>query len=138
MRRLGKRRAISAAYQVYCGKKLEGAHDAKADAEAALEVLLAQVERYHKRPDRPDLPADAQGLHDFCQASDPKNVDSKGKFAWRFGSASFNFGKHQTRTLEDVARIDRSYLEFLARGDNPELAEICRKALAGDFPKKPA
>lgn len=129
-------RSLSAAVQFYCGKTLEHAHNARADAEASLDVLLAQVERYGGTAVA-RLPCDVQGLHEFCNTTDPRNVDAKGKFVWRHGVATFNFGKHQTRSLEDVVRIDRSYLEWLAKAESTpnDVVEICRKALAGRFPQ---
>lgn len=133
-------RTLAAAYAFYCGKRLEHAHNALADAEASLEVLLAQVGHYQGRPDRPDLPEDLAGLAEFCGAgADAKNVDSRGKFVWRHGQATFNFGKHQTKSLQDVVRLDRAYVEWLACGEasTPEVSEICRKALGGEFPQKP-
>ncbi|MBI4423074.1 MAG: 3'-5' exonuclease [Elusimicrobia bacterium] len=129
-------RTLSAAVKFYCGKPLERAHDARADTEAALQVLLAQVERYGAGPSA--LPSDPQGLHDFCCAQDPRHVDAKGKFVWRHGVATFAFGKHQTRALEEVARLDRSYLEWLAKAEStpPDVVEICRRALAGIVPRQ--
>ena len=53
-------RDLSAAVRFYCGRQLEGAHSASADAAATADVLLAQLVRY------PDLPRDVQGLHDWC------------------------------------------------------------------------
>ena len=53
-------RNLSAAVRHYCGRDLPGAHSADADADATIDVLLAQLERY------PDLPRDVQGLHDHC------------------------------------------------------------------------
>ena len=133
-------RNLSAAYRFYCGKELKGAHDAMADAEASLEVLLAQVERYQGRAEGPNLPEDIPGLSELCTAGDPKNVDSRGKFVWRFGAVTFNFGKHQTRALEEVVRVDRAYVEWLAFTANSgdEVAGICRQALEGRIPKKTA
>lgn len=137
-------RSLSAALRFYCGKPLENAHNAKADAEASLDVLLAQLQRYGNGATVPQshsatampLPTDVQGLHDWCTAPDPRHVDSKGKFVWRHGIATFAFGKHQTKALEDVVRSDRSYLEWLTKADStpPDVAEICRKALVGIFP----
>lgn len=131
-------RNLSAAYRFYCGKTLEGAHDAKADAEASLDVFLAQVERYQGRKDAPNLPEELAALAELCAAGDPKNVDSRGKFVWRFGAVTFNFGKHQTRSLEEVVKIDRSYIEWLAFTANSgdEVAGICKSALEGRIPKK--
>lgn len=53
-------RNLTAAVRMYCGRELEGAHSAGADAEAALDVLLAQLTRY------PDLPRTVAELHEYC------------------------------------------------------------------------
>lgn len=125
-------RTLSAAYRLYCGKPLPDAHRAEPDARAASEVFFAELERY------PDLPRDLKGLSDYCLSRDPKSVDAEGKFVWRNGEASFNFGKHRTLTLREIARREPSYLEWLSRAEQttPELAKICRDALAGRFPVK--
>jgi len=132
-------RNLSAAYEFYCGKSLEGAHDARADVAASVDVLLAQVERYcEPRGSRAALPQDTQALHEFCNMVDPRNVDARGRFVWRHGVAAFNFGKHNGRSLEEVVRADRSYVEWLSRAESssPEVLEIARKALLGQFPRK--
>jgi DNA polymerase-3 subunit epsilon len=53
-------RTLTAALRHYCGRDLEGAHSAGADADATVDVLLAQLGRY------PDLARDVPGLHEFC------------------------------------------------------------------------
>lgn len=53
-------RTLTAAVRHFCGRDLEGAHSAGADADATVDVLLAQLARY------PDLPRDVPGLHEFC------------------------------------------------------------------------
>ncbi len=53
-------RDLSAAVRLYCGKELQAAHSAGADASASADVLLAQLERY------PDLPRDVPGLAHWC------------------------------------------------------------------------
>ncbi|MEZ5966483.1 MAG: 3'-5' exonuclease [Planctomycetota bacterium] len=53
-------RTLKAAVRHFCGRDLEGAHSAGADADATVDVLLAQLARYS------DLPRDVPGLHDFC------------------------------------------------------------------------
>jgi len=125
-------RSLSAAYQFYCGKALPKAHRAEPDAMASWEVFQAQVERY------PQLPRDLAALSAFCQARDPRNVDSEGKFVWRNGEAAFNFGKHRTQALREVARREPDYLEWLMRAEKttPEIARICQEALSGKFPVK--
>lgn len=126
-------RNLTAAYALYCGKVLQDAHSADADAEASLDVFLAQLERYKGR-----LPETPAALHEFCAPGDPaRNVDSGGKFVWRHGEAAFNFGKYRTMTLQEVLKRDRGYVEWVARTkDMGEAADICWKALQGDFPKK--
>jgi len=53
-------RTLTAAVRHFCGRDLEGAHSAGADADATVDVLLAQLARYQ------DLPRDVPGLHEFC------------------------------------------------------------------------
>jgi DNA polymerase-3 subunit epsilon len=126
-------RNLAAAYKFYCGKPFPEAHRAEPDARAAAEVLFAQVERY------PDLPKDIGALSAWCTQKDVRSVDAEGKFVWRNGEAAFNFGKHRTLTLREVVARERSYVEWLMKADRttPELARICREALAGRFPAKP-
>jgi DNA polymerase-3 subunit epsilon len=130
-------RNLTAAYAIYCGKDLVNAHDAAADAEASLDVFLAQLEYYKGRPGKA-LPESVDALHEFCAPGDPaRNVDSRGRFVWRHGEAAFSFGKHRTRTLQEVVKTDRNYVEWVARTkDMGEAADICWKALQGVFPKK--
>jgi len=127
-------RNLTAAYKLYCGQALEDAHRAEADMRASSAVLWAQLERY------PELPKDMAGLANFCQERDNSGVDGQGKLVWRNGKAAFNFGKHRTLTLEEVARKEPGYLEWLMKAERttPELARICSDALMGKFPVKPA
>lgn len=72
-------RNLSAAVRHYCGRELEGAHGAKADTQATIDVLLAQIERY------PDLPRDVKGLDQFCSRNSDKT--RQGEPAERSGGA---------------------------------------------------
>lgn len=130
-----ERRDLTAAYKFYCGKDLAGAHRAEADVRATAEILWAQVERYA------DLPKDVAGLEAFCAQVDPGRVDAEGKFIWRSGEAAFNFGnKHKGKTLREVLRDDRGYIDWMINKGNfsPDVVRICRESLQGKFPvKKP-
>ena len=125
-------RDLTAAYQFYCGKTLVGAHGARADALASLEVLYSQLTRY------PDLPKDPQQLHEFCNKQDHRFVDSRGKFLWKDGEAAFNFGKYKGELLRKLAKDNRDYLEWIVNeGKFPQdVIDLCWKALRGEFPKK--
>jgi DNA polymerase-3 subunit epsilon len=129
-------RNLTAALKFYCGRTLENAHDALADAEASLDVFLAQLEHY-SAPGRDPLPGDMDGLDGFCAGGDPQAVEPGGRFVWRHGEAAFNFGKHRTRSLREVTAADRGYVEWAARTrDLGEAADICLRALQGVFPRK--
>lgn len=124
-------RDLSAAYRFYCGRELEGAHGAMADTRATLDVLLAQVRRY------PDLPDDVAGLDALCNRPDPRFVDRDRRFRWRNGEAVFNFGEHKGRSLQDVAKSNTSYLEWMLRKSfSDEVHGLIRDALSGDAPQK--
>lgn len=125
-------RDLSAAYQYYCGKTLVGAHGARADALASLEVIKAQVLRYE------ELPKDVAGLHDFCNKQDERYVDAKGKFIWRDGEAAINFGKYKGELLRHMVKEQRDYMEWVvSEGKFPQdVTDICWKALRGEYPKK--
>lgn len=56
-------RNLTAAVRHFCGRELDGAHSAGVDADATIDVLLSQLQRY------PDLPRDVAGLHEFCVRS---------------------------------------------------------------------
>ncbi|MFY9342929.1 MAG: 3'-5' exonuclease [Planctomycetota bacterium] len=64
-------RNLGAAVRHYCGRELEDAHTAEADAQATIDVLLAQLQRH------PKLPRDVPGLADFCSRNSDKNRDEE-------------------------------------------------------------
>lgn len=128
-------RHLEAALRFYCGRELEGAHSALADAEATLAVLDGQLARY------PELPRDMNGLHAFCNQGNDRYLDRTRKLAWNdAGEAALTFGKHRNRTLRELADLDRqsgdSYLRWIVRdGDfSPEVKQIVLDALGGRFP----
>jgi len=105
-------RTLSAAYQFYCGKELEGAHGAAADARATYEVLKAQLDRY------PDLKNDIAFLSSF--SSQTRNVDLAGKIIYNEdGVEVFNFGKYKDVPVEDVLKKDLGYYGWMMNGEFP-------------------
>ncbi|MFA5974711.1 MAG: 3'-5' exonuclease [Elusimicrobiota bacterium] len=127
-----ERRDLSAAYQFYCQKTLEGAHGARADALASLEVFFAQLQRY------PDLPQDTEGLHAYCNRQDERFVDNHRKFIWRDGEAAFNFGKYKGELLRNMVRQQPDYIQWIVSDGkfSQEVVDLCWKALKGEFPSK--
>jgi DNA polymerase-3 subunit epsilon len=131
---LKERRDLSAAYHLYCGRQLTGAHNALADTTATLEILDAQLAHYE------DLPRDVEALHEFCNPDEGKYVDLRRKFLWNDqGEAEFTFGKFSGQSLNKVVadQSGRSYLEWMLGKDfSEEVKGILREALDGVFPRK--
>lgn len=123
-------RDLSAAVRFYLGREHEGAHGAAPDAEATLDVLLAQLGRY------PDLDPTIEGLAAASRRSSDRYVDPDRKLEWRDGEACFAFGKHAGRKLRDVVATDPDYLSWVLASDFPEtLKSILRETREGRFPR---
>jgi DNA polymerase-3 subunit epsilon len=127
-----ERRDLSAAYNFYCNKTLVGAHGARADALASMEVVLAQIDHYS------DIPRDVRGLHEFCAKQDERFVDNTRKFIWKDGEAAINFGKHKGTLLKSLVRDQRDYVEWMVQEGkfSQDVVDMCWKALRGQFPAR--
>jgi DNA polymerase-3 subunit epsilon len=126
-------RDLSAALRFYCNRELEGAHSAEADAEAAADVLLAQLERYE------DLPTTVGGLHDFCHKAPANALDPDGKIIWLEGEPVLSFGKHRNRSLQHLAHQEPDYLRWISKSDfSDQVRGLASQALEGQFPNPPA
>jgi DNA polymerase-3 subunit epsilon len=122
-------RDLAAAVRFYLGREHLGAHGAEPDAEATLDVLLAQLARYD------DLEPNVASLATYSRRRDDRYADPDRKLEWRDGEACFTFGKHAGRTLRDVVGSDPEYIDWVLTKDFPEpLREILRNALDGRFP----
>ena len=61
-------------------------------------------------------------------------VDRRGKFVWCAAEITFAFGRHQGRTLREVAGEAPDYLEWILNTDFPDDArQLVANALKGDF-----
>ena len=104
-----EQRTLSAAYRFYCNKNLEGAHGAEADAEATLEVLEAQLNKY------PQLGKDVDSIVKFT--GEDQIVDFARRFTLENGVEVFNFGKHKGRPVAEVLRSEPQYYDWMMKGD---------------------
>ncbi len=107
-----EQRTLSAGYQFYCGKELEGAHGAEADTNATYEILLAQIEKYD------DLENDVKSLSEFSTHG------KRGDFAGFIlinddGQEIFSFGKYKGRTVEEVLIENPGYNNWIQNADFP-------------------
>lgn len=121
-------RNLAAALRFYRGKQLEGAHGARADTIASLEVFAGQLERYA------DLDDDLDALHALSAMHNDAYCDGSRRFSWRDNEPVFNFGRLRGKSLRWVAGdpIERPYLRWMVDGNFEEDAkDIVREALRG-------
>ncbi len=112
--RIKEPRTLAAAYEKYCGKTLEDAHDAMVDIQASIEVFEGQMKMYD------DLPNDLDQLHEYCFPNDPDAYDAEGKLKFINGKIAINFGKHKGKPIQELAATDPGYLEWILNGSFSE------------------
>ena len=124
---------LMAAYLFYCGKELENAHSALSDAEAAMDILNAQVHRYG------DEAKGMESLKDFDYERSSDYFDKERKFCWWNGELYPMFGKYgRKKPIKDIAREDRAYLQWMLNKDfSNDIKTMIKKALDGEFPQAP-
>lgn len=107
-----EQRTLSAGYQFYCGKDLEGAHSAEADTNATYEILLAQVDKYD------DLENTVEALSEF--STHGKRADFAGFVLYNDDDQEiFSFGKYKGRTVEEVLKENPGYNAWIQNADFP-------------------
>ena len=118
-------RNLAAAYKFYCGKDIQNAHSANADAMATLEVLEAQIERYKdvEYEDRntkkccPVTP-NVKDLDHFTRVN--RNVDFAAHIILNDKDVEvFNFGKHKGESVKDVFKREPAFYSWMMRADFP-------------------
>ena len=125
-------RDLSAAVRFFLGRDHEGAHGAEADAEATLQVLKAQLERYA------DLPRNVAELDEWIAPHDPLNADRAGLFRWKNGEWTINFGKKKGESLKRIMLDEPNFLKWMLKGDfDTESRMIAADALDGRLPPDP-
>ncbi|WP_114791188.1 3'-5' exonuclease [Niabella yanshanensis] len=107
-----EQRTLSAAYKFYCGKVLESAHSAEADASATHEVLVAQIERY------PELGNTIDSINKFI--GEEVVVDFARRFVMQDGVEVFNFGKYKGQSIAEILTKEPQYYDWMMRGDFPQ------------------
>lgn len=115
-----ERRDLKAAYQFYCKKNLEGAHDALNDVKATVEVLQCMLEYYSGvdcvEKDDTVIPEpvvnDIKALSDFTKDFD--SVDFAGTIKLNSDNIPvFGFGKYQGQSVTSVLEKDKSYYDWI-------------------------
>lgn len=117
-------RTLKAALMFYCGKDLEGAHDALADVRATVDVLKGQIQKYdgvdHVDGDGFTTPAPIKNnmgaIADFTH--DKRFVDATMRMKYDpSGEIVFNFGKYIGQKVRDVLWRDPQYSQWILDKD---------------------
>jgi DNA polymerase-3 subunit epsilon len=109
-----EQRTLAAAYQFYCGKTIQNAHNAIYDTLATYEVLLAQLDKY------PSLAKDIDSLSEFSKAGDFTLADFAGRLAFNAkNELIYNFGKHKNKTVALVLKEEPGYYGWMLEADFP-------------------
>ncbi|WP_299061659.1 3'-5' exonuclease [uncultured Polaribacter sp.] len=107
-----EQRTLSAGYQFYCGKELEGAHGAEADTNATYEILLAQVDKYE------DIGNSVADLSAY--STHGERADFAGFILMNDKNQEiFSFGKYRGRTVEEVFKENPGYNNWMQNADFP-------------------
>lgn len=117
-------RDLAAAVRYYINRNHEGAHGAKADAEATLAVLESMT-TYHSH-----LQKDTDQLSE--KVLDPSLVDLEGFFTRKDGKIVFSKGKFKGALLDLIAATSegRNYLEWMLHQSMlPDTLHYVRQAL---------
>ncbi|MBR6245798.1 MAG: 3'-5' exonuclease [Bacteroidales bacterium] len=111
-------RNLRAAYRFYCGgEDFENAHTAEADTLATYEVLKGELEMYQEPDKYHDvaLKNDVEFLAGFGQRS--KGVDYACRIILRDNVPTVSFGKYKDMSVREVFNRDRSYFDWIEKGD---------------------
>ncbi len=126
-----EQRTLSAGYQFYCGKDLEGAHSAEADTLATYEILKAQLDKYE------DLENNVEALSEF--SAHTKRADFAGFILFDEEKEEiFSFGKYKGRKVEEVLKENPGYNSWIQQADFPlytkKVLRLIKERMSG--PKK--
>lgn len=119
---LMEKRTLAAAYRFYLNKELQDSHTAEADAEASMEILAAQVEKYYGAPVTDTLGRKigeiSNDMEVLSRLSLSNMVDLAGRMCLNDkGEEIFNFGKHRNKKVAAILREEPAYYDWIMNGD---------------------
>lgn len=134
-------RTLKAAFKFYCGKELEGAHDALADVRATVDVFKGQLERYQDTEYEDEdgnilkpIKNDMQAIHDFTNDNRFVDVTQKLKYDDK-GQVVFNFGKYNGKPVAENLYKDRQYYHWILDKEFSVQVKSAVKKLVKDYEK---
>jgi DNA polymerase-3 subunit epsilon len=136
-------RTLSAAYQFYCQKTIQNAHDAMEDVRATIEVLDGQLARYENvdflaeegevmaSPIRNDI----KSLSSFT--NDQNMIDATQRLRYDHnGTIVFNFGKYIGQPVATVLFQDPQYYHWMLNKEFSFQVKKIIKKLVAEYKKE--
>lgn len=124
LEQIGRPRTLSHMCREYLHREPENAHQALADVQMTIEIMVAQL-RVHR--DR--LPKTIDELHKMQW---PGWIDSEGKFRFVNGVPTCTFGKYKDKPM---SAIDRGYWSWMSKADfSDDIKQLALDAKNGKFP----
>lgn len=111
------KRRLTDAYKLYVDENgFDDAHDAEADVNATIDVLMGQVDMYD------DIGNTVDEIIEYQNNVKPnKNIDFAGMFNWDAkGNPIFTFGKYKNRDAYTVLKGNHNYYGWLMNADFPQ------------------
>ena len=121
---LMEKRNLAAAVKFYCHRNMENSHSAESDAEASMDILLAQVQRYENQPVEDGLGniigTIKNDMDALTLATSGEMVDLAGRMIKdKKGEVIFNFGKHRGKNVLVVLKEEPAYYDWMMNGEFP-------------------
>lgn len=138
-------RTLSAAYQFYCQKTIQKAHDALEDVRATVDVLDGQLMRYANVDYVPEegevletpIRNDVKSLDAFTNDQNILDATQRLKFDHN-GTVVFNFGKYMGRPVAEVLCQDQPYYHWMLNKEFSYQVKKIIKRLVADYKKEQA
>jgi DNA polymerase III subunit epsilon len=136
-------RTLGAAYQFYCQKTIQKAHDAMEDVRATIEVLDGQLARYEHTDYIADegevqpspIRNDIQSLSSFT--NDQYILDATQRLRYDHnGTVVFNFGKYMGRPAAEVLYQDQQYYHWMLNKEFSFQVKKIIKRLVTEYKKE--
>ena len=121
---LMEKRNLAAAFKFYCQQELTDAHSAAADANATLEIIKAQTDRYLGQPVKDNfgkiLGTVENNVQSLAGITQTKMVDLAGRFVYNNEEVEvFNFGKYRGKPIVEVLKQEPQYYDWVMKGKFP-------------------
>jgi DNA polymerase III subunit epsilon len=118
-------RNLKAAYQFYCNKNLNGAHEALPDTVATYEVLVAMLDKYdgvevEDSKGNVTIPVvnDMDLIHKLCERRKKADLASHLMINDQ-DQVVFNFGKYKNKAVVEVFQSDPGYFSWMMNAEFP-------------------